>query len=464
MRLVTARLLMAGMAASGASASATDWRNGGTGVTVTASVPSDWTAQVAWTRSLDAWSNASPAPHGEWVCTTSEPVTLVCFDQRSGEEVHRSQHPVIGVLEADQRRGLAPRLAKVPAMIEEMASARSEIGRLRRELRAGKAVSSDGLTALSDRVFAIQDELTDLDAYRHDVDRELIGFATPTPASDDGRLYAMFGNGVVVAIDRQGEEVWSRWLGPGESKMRGYTFGSTASPRLHGGVLVVAHGALTGLDPQTGEVLWQRNERYMDYGTPASVQIDGLFGVVTPDGRLIDVSDGRQVASGLGDVVHTSPLAVGDRVYFVGGRDEEMRRRGGVPATAVQLSLQGNLVEVTALWDVVLPMTARIYASPTWFAGRVWIVTAEGELMGLSASDGDLDLRQTLSVRSDVFNSPMVVGDRMWVGVPSGFTVGINEKGEIGTGFSMDPYRSSPAAWGGSVWVRSLEGLTRFGG
>jgi outer membrane protein assembly factor BamB len=105
-------------------------------------------------------------------------------------------------------------------------------------------------------------------------------YATATPAVDADHLYVIWAtpdNYAVVALDRAGQTVWQRDLGPYKSQ---HGFG--ASPIVFEDLVVVPNeadgtGALVALDRRTGAVRWQvpRHGKNATYSTPCVLQRPG---------------------------------------------------------------------------------------------------------------------------------------------------------------------------------------------
>lgn len=78
-------------------------------------------------------------------------------------------------------------------------------------------------------------------------------FAAPTPCTDGRRVYALFSNGDLAALDYDGEIVWTKALG-----LPAVTYGYASSPAVYQGLLLIqfdesADPRLIALDARTGE-------------------------------------------------------------------------------------------------------------------------------------------------------------------------------------------------------------------
>ncbi len=82
------------------------------------------------------------------------------------------------------------------------------------------------------------------------------GHAAATLSTDGRRVYAIFSNGDITAIDMEGKKVWARNLGP-----TGNHYGHSSSLMLHQNVLIVQYDTKTspkimGLSIKTGNTVW----------------------------------------------------------------------------------------------------------------------------------------------------------------------------------------------------------------
>ena len=107
-----------------------------------------------------------------------------------------------------------------------------------------------------------------------------------TPVAADGRVYAVGSIGRMYAFElATGNLLWE--TGPNEglekAKQQAIATGQLADASapfgwllVHGGVLLVpAGGALRGVDPANGKVLWTANDVISGWNMPAPVKIDG---------------------------------------------------------------------------------------------------------------------------------------------------------------------------------------------
>lgn len=106
------------------------------------------------------------------------------------------------------------------------------------------------------------------------------GQAAPTVATDGRRVYAIFANSDIVALDMEGKLLWSRNLGP-----TGNHYGHSSSLMLYQKVLIVQYDVkknpkIMGLSVSTGKTIWE---------TPRKVKVSWASPVVVNTGNQTEV-------------------------------------------------------------------------------------------------------------------------------------------------------------------------------
>lgn len=170
-----------------------------------------------------------------------------------------------------------------------------------------------------------------------------------TPAIDNGRVYALSGNGGLVCLDSaNGKELWSYRL---TERFGGAPpdFGFSASPVVIDQMLVVVVGggkgkSLAALDKTTGKVLWTSLDDKAGYSTPIHVTAGGVPQIIVLMGEaLVGVapSDGHELwrhpwKTEL-DANVATPIVHQDRVfvstgYGTGSGLWELSAAGGKPS------------------------------------------------------------------------------------------------------------------------------------
>ena len=123
--------------------------------------------------------------------------------------------------------------------------------------------------------------------------------ATPSPVTDGALVFAWFGTGQIVALDRTGAVVWQRHLAK-ENGAFDIQWGHGSSPVLYGDLLILlcdqpARSYLLALDKKTGKDRWKadRGQGRSSYSTP--LVVEGAFGaeVIVNSTERIDSYDAK---------------------------------------------------------------------------------------------------------------------------------------------------------------------------
>ncbi|MEM9293381.1 MAG: PQQ-binding-like beta-propeller repeat protein [Acidobacteriota bacterium] len=244
------------------------------------------------------------------------------------------------------------------------------------------------------------------------------GYASSTPVTDGERIYTLFGKSGLVAVNRDGQEVWRRDLGRQSSPTR---WGDASSPILVGDVLVVNAGILgrkiAGIDKRSGELLWAvRSPGFTNsWSTPAVARIGEKAQVLAhfPFKIVgIDPQNGEVLWSAktpLDDATSPSIVVHQGVAYLMGSRAGH--------AMAVKIDGRGDVSESHVLWQT----RTRAGITTPVIAGKALYWTTSGIFMALSLETGELVYRTRLprlggptgGFPNADYSSPIVVGDRI---------------------------------------------------
>ena len=456
-------LIWCGLADAGSTAG---WRGDGSAVFATANPPESWSLdQAVWSVPTANWGNASPILVGGQLCYANEPVELVCVDAATGEQNWSAQNSYSDTLGREEAAAVEAKLAEIPRMEEEYRALQLEYSRLQREVRRGGSDATEALVAVTT---AMSDKSAQLDGqlrFATPDNKEFIGYESPTPLFADNAIFASFGNGVVSRFSVDGVREWSVWLGEPHTPMHGYPFGTSASPVMADGVLVIGFGHLTGLDPKTGTLKWQTPRPFDDFGTPAVATVDGVAVVVTADGQVVRAGDGLVVGKDIAEICYIGPHARGDRVWFI-GMCAERDTGGEVGAVAFELAWESpDQIAVTQRWRTGLKTRDRFYTTPVVHDGLVFVITRNGEMWALRDDDGSVAWNEDLEKRvfiQDIYEGPTVAGDKIFIGDETGAfgVIRASDTFELVSSFSVGPLRATPWFHGDRVYLRTLSHLT----
>jgi outer membrane protein assembly factor BamB len=441
---------MGALAAAVASVAATGWRGDGSGLYPDAKVVTSWAVDthVLWATKLPSWSNSTPVVVGERVFTCSEPATLHCLDANTGAELWKAANGLAEVLPAEEQAGYR---AFQQLLLDER-DARAALDTGKNALKA-KPDDADLTRARDDaqaKLTAVQTQLKPLGKYRLAGGHAEMGSTTQTPASDGTHVWALFGTGIAACYTMDGTRVWIAKLG----NPAGSAWGFCASPILADGKLIVSFGDVFAFDPATGKVVWQAKSK-PHYGTPVETNIAGVPVLVTPNGDIIRLADGKVMLTGMGDLEYNAPV-VRDGVLYTVDRDK---------ARAIKLPTElGEAPKAEVLWETTIPKN-RYYASPVVANGLLFGITQSGLLMAFDTKTGEKLYEQRVGTGGLNYSALTVAGDALLVGADSGKTL-IAGTGrtfaELGRG-KLDGFKSTPAAVGARLYIRTAGSLFCLG-
>ena len=236
-----------------------------------------------------------------------------------------------------------------------------------------------------------------------------------SPTAAGGKVYFISADSVLHCLDgNDGQELWTA-KGVPESA----TLLSNVSPAVGQGVVIAAFpsGDVTAFGLGNGQPTWKeslsRTSETSAEGVladPASPVIDhGVVFVVGHGGKMIAVSETAGDRLWSNNVTSTQmPWPAGDTVYVV--------------------DVNGKLMALTRAegkvrWLTDLPRSSR-WNGPVLAGGKLWLVSAEGSLVGVDARSGQLS--STTALGEKVFVSPVVAGGRMYILADNATLIALN--------------------------------------
>lgn len=298
-------------------------------------------------------------------------------------------------------------------------------------------------------------------------------YAVTTPALDGQRLYLSWASPeqyVVLALDQQtGRELWRRELGPFVAE---HGFGS--SPMLcEEKVIIVgdqdppAESFVVALDRATGQIAWRTARRSVRtaYSTPCVYEpadgpaqliltstAHGMTGIDPQTGRILwelpDVFDQRVVAS---------PVVVGDLVIGSCGVGRQGTRLIAVRPGRPEKNRPPEIVyEVNGSLPYV--------CTPVAFGGLLFLWNDQGVATCVDAQSGQLRWRERLG--GTFFGSPVCVAGRLYCMSREGEMVVLKaaDRYELLARFSLEePTNATPAVAGGVMYLRTNSHLMAIG-
>jgi outer membrane protein assembly factor BamB len=180
------------------------------------------------------------------------------------------------------------------------------------------------------------------------VDNFYHGYTVPTPVTDGKSVFALFGSGVLAALDFEGKIVWQEEL-PHVKDVDG---GVCSSPILYEDSVIIAaitpDVGLRALDKKTGKVKWEQKTKVRTtMATPALVRIGDKLQLIHNAGGIqgLDPATGELIWSCKAQSSQSSVVYGGGLLYVDHGR-------GGEQGTAVDPTGKGDVTKTNIKWQI----------------------------------------------------------------------------------------------------------------
>lgn len=292
------------------------------------------------------------------------------------------------------------------------------------------------------------------------------GRASSTPATDGKHVWAYFGNGGAVCLNKEGIVVWRRDL-------REYTnpWGSAASVLLFGDHIFLncdddADPFLIALDKLTGETYWKadRQGQARSYSTPVAVPVpdsDRVEIVVNGQERVkaYDAKTGTELWTVEGAMRWVTPTpVVGDGlVYTSSGR--------AGPTFAIRPGGKGDVTETHVEWKV--PTGSPYISSPVLWERFLFMVNGTGIATCIDAKTGKIYWKKRFAnVNEGYSNSPVAADGLFYVMDEEGgckVVRAAEELEEIAYNELGERCLTSPAISDGQIFLRTDKHLYCIG-
>jgi outer membrane protein assembly factor BamB len=300
-------------------------------------------------------------------------------------------------------------------------------------------------------------------------------YASETPVSDGGRVYAYFGMHGVYCYDLDGKEVWHRDLGAYKMLMN---WGTGSSPALDGDRLFILcdndeKSFLAALDKNTGKDLWRVTRDELSGWSTAFVWRNQMrVEIVAAGGKAIrsyDPADGKVLwelkrpAGSPVSFVNATPVAGDSMLYVAAGSKPGSSRLWAVKAGASgDISLEpGETSNPGVVWSSTKACPPM--ASPLYYQDHLYVLMQNTTvLMCLDAGTGKEVYRERLRGARSFTSSPWVHEGKLFCLDEDGqtFVVQAGPKFELlGKNEIKDMFWSTPALAQNALYLRGADRL-----
>ena len=284
--------------------------------------------------------------------------------------------------------------------------------------------------------------------------------ASPTPAIDEGVIYAHFGHMGTVALDfNSGETLWKQKIY--------YTSknGAGGSPIVIDDLLVFTTDSfespvITALYKDSGRIAWRTERSHQvknnfSFGTPLLISNQGEAQIISDGSGMVGAyrpEDGKElwlVRYKMGFSISTHPIFVNNMLYMATGF-------GRPSFYAIRVDgATGDLTDTHVEWKYHKSMPKT--PSPNFLNGTIITLEDDGRLQGLDAETGEHKWLEPLKGKFSA--SPVQVEDLMYVISEEGlcYVLHIKEAGpEIISEIDMgEPVLASPALVDNTIYIRT---------
>jgi outer membrane protein assembly factor BamB len=214
--------------------------------------------------------------------------------------------------------------------------------------------------------------------------------ASPSPVTDGTLVYAWFGTGQIVALDREGRPVWQRRLGKEYGPFE-INWGHGSSPTLYGDTIILLcdHSPasyLLALDKRTGKERWKvdRGRGLSSYSTPLVIDVPSGPELIVNSSTRVDAYDPRtgQFLWHTGD---SNRFPIPTPVFHDGLLYMSRGYRSG-PYMAIRPGGRGDVSASHVLWTV--PTGAPYISSLVFDRGLLYMAGGEGIVTAVDAATG----------------------------------------------------------------------------
>lgn len=316
--------------------------------------------------------------------------------------------------------------------------------------------------------------------------------ASASPVTDGKLVYFIFGTSDLIALDFDGDEVWSRHL-DSEFGLIGQQFGYSSSPLLYDGRLYLAilrgqwenrrafndfsdkDSHLLCLDPATGKTLWRVHrpsdavgESFDSYSSPIPYEYGGVKAIIVTGGDLVtshDAESGKELWRYANNPskrsnwrLIPSPVVIGDLVCGVQPR--------GLDVFAIKPGEKTKMAYTDAHW-LYKERTADV-PCPVYYQGRLYVLNGVRKVLTcLDPATGKEIWRGDLGGNGRMWASPTAADGKIYCITEEGevVVVAVGDDFKVLSRIAMGgrPVKSTVAIAAGKLFIRTTEKLYCIG-
>jgi outer membrane protein assembly factor BamB len=291
--------------------------------------------------------------------------------------------------------------------------------------------------------------------------------ASPSPVTDGERVYAWFGTGQLVALDREGKLLWQKHVAKDHAPFE-IPWGHSSSPTLYGDLLILLcdhepASYLLGLDKRTGQEKWKtdRGKGLRSYSTPTVVSGPAGDELVVNSSEKLEGYDPK-TGKPLWFLIEPNQFPIPVPSFADGVIYTSRGYRSG-PYMAIRPGARGDLkASEHLLWHV--PTGAPYVSSVVHYQGVIYMASDAGVVQAIDAATGD---RLFQGRTGGVFSAAPVAGDgKIYFLSETGEAIVLAAKREfevLKTNRMTARFLASPAISGGRIFLRSDDRLIAVG-
>jgi outer membrane protein assembly factor BamB len=421
---------------------ADDWPNWrgpeATGVSAERTLPTRWSAteNVAWKAPIAGVGISTPIVSGDRVFVTSQ---IGAGVSRQGPRlVQGADAAAMGERALGSGRSAPADPSKAVFVIEAFAR-------------------TDG-KRLWERRFDAEGTLTPT--------HEKHNLATPSPVTDGTLVFALFGTGQLVSLNRDGTVAWQQHLGKQYAPFD-IQWGHGSSPILYGDMVILlcdhpSSSYLIALDKRTGKERWKsdRGKGRASYSTPLVVDSASGVELIVNSTERIDSYDPRS-GTLLWHVGEANRFPVPSPVSHSGVIYASRGYRSG-PYMAIKPGGRGDVTSTHVIWSVATG--APYVSSLLFYEGIIYMANDVGVLTAVDGATGQRVWQQ----RTDgVFSaSPVAGGGHVYFLSENGDTVVVKAGRSpeiVARNAVAERALASPAISNGRLFLRTDDHLIAIG-